>query len=81
MLGTSGLLWRVLGAVTFVVVSESAAAWFRAVPVGTVTMTDVVPGFLVGAAHNLAGHHPALAANTAGVCVGAASWYRALLRL
>ena len=53
-------------------------------PVGAVTFAVVVPLFLVGAAHDLAGRFhvpPVLAANTAGHCVGAASWYRALLLL
>ena len=50
-------------------------------PVGAVAVADVVPDVLVGAARDLAGQPSVLVANTAGHCVGAASWYRALLRL
>ena len=75
------LPWRVLVAEAFVVVSESAATWFCAVPVGAVAFADVVPDFNVGAARDLAGHPSVLAANTACSCIAAASWYRALLPL
>ena len=36
-------IWRLLVAEAFVVVSEGAATWFCAVPVGTVAGADVVP--------------------------------------
>ena len=61
--------------------SEVAASVYCAVTVGTVADADVVQFCLVGAAHDLAGHFPVLAANTAGSCVGVASWYRALFLL
>ena len=51
-------------------------------PVGAMTLTDVVPFCIAGAARDLADRcSPVLAANTARYCVGAASWYRALLPL
>ena len=76
------LVWRVLGAETFVVGCEVAATWFYLLSVGTVAFADVVPDFLVGAARDPAGRLcSVLVANTAGLCGGAASWYRALLWL
>ena len=76
------LVWRVLPAETFAANSDGAAAWFYAVPVGAVAQADVVPFRIASAAHDLAGRIysiPVLAANAAGSCVSAASWYRALL--
>ena len=76
------LVWRVLLAEPFATGSEGVATCFYAVPVSTVAHADIVPFCLAGAAHDLSGRYfPVLAANTAGVCGGAASWYRALLRL
>ena len=78
------LVCRVLGAETFAADSEGAATCFFAVPVSPVAHADVVPFFLAGAAHDLAGRAysiSVLATNTAGVCVSAASWYRTLLPL
>ena len=76
------LVWRVLGAVAFVVGSEGAAIWFCAVPVGAMADADVAPFCLAGAARDLAHRcSPMLAANTAGLCVGASSWHRPLLWL
>ena len=79
-----GLVWRMLPAEAFAADSEGAAACFFAVPVGAVAKADIVPFCLAGAANDLASRvysSRVLAANTAGYCVGAASWYRALLRL
>ena len=78
------LVWRVLLAEAFGAGSKGAATCFCAVPVSAVAHADVVPFCLAGAAHDLAGRDysiSVLAANTAGLCVGAASWYRTLLRL
>ena len=78
------LVWRMLAAEAFAADSEGAAACFCAVPVSAVARADVVPFCIAGAAHDLAGcvySIPVLAANTAGLCVGFASWHRALLRL
>ena len=62
--------------------SDGAATSFYALPAGAVAEADVVPLFLVSAAHDLAGRFcSVLVANTAGHYVGAASWYRALLQL
>ena len=72
------LVSRVLNAVALVGDSAGAAARVCAVTVGAVVDAG---GVLVGAAHDLAGHPAVLAANTASHCVGAASWYRALLLL
>ena len=78
------LVWRMLAAEPFGADSKGAATCFCAVPVGAVAKADVVPFCIAGAAHDLAGRVysiPVLAANTAGSCIAAASWYRALLRL
>ena len=77
--GASYVRWRALPAESFVAASKRAATWFYALPVGAVTFADVIiPLLLVGAARELASQLPVLAANTAGHCVAAASWYRAL---